>query len=514
MIPLDPETAVVSILDLININYTPMIPLDPETAVQWYEGLRQLTPNTKANNICPMTSLKKHWMKLCFMVNPSGKISVRSISRTFASGRAEKMIMQCLKDLGFPGGKCDEIEPAAFTFEKFYELYHKICPRTDIEDLFRELSLEKNHLTVPQLIEFFNEQQRDPRLNEILFPYYDRKRLLQIIQAYENDTNFIRREWLGLDGFCRYLMSDENAPVFLDRLDIYMDMDQPLAHYFINSSHNTYLIGRQFGGRSSVEMYRQVLLAGCRCVELDCWDGRNEDQEPIITHGKAICTDILFKDVIQVIKETAFITSEYPVILSFENHCSKPQQYKMAKYCEDILGDLLLKKPLESSPLEPGVPLPSPNQLKRKILIKNKRLKPEVEKKNLEAFLRGQENEVSEPGEDPNVILESVDGEEGPLNDIDPTISNTDTDAHPEFSLTKTESSEDDDKIKFKNIDKKVLGEQGNLTADQVEAIMVAYHYIGATTNIHPYLSAMVNYAQPVKFQGFDVAEGIIVNFI
>ncbi len=236
-------------------------------------------------------------------------------------------------------------------------------------------------------------------------------------------------------------MSDENAPVFLDRLELYQEMDQPLAHYFISSSHNTYLTGRQFGGKSSVEMYRQVLLSGCRyvkmvdtrehtlhyiyvawvklfsvihiictfyvyiisrclhvqslcalhpirCVELDCWDGKGEDQEPIITHGKAMCTDILFKvnththssivllltaivtslflaasislykvwlppcvesmilhslfllsspssfsinlffsflllqqDVIQAIKETAFVTSDYPVILSFENHC-------------------------------------------------------------------------------------------------------------------------------------------------------------------------------------------------
>jgi len=33
--------------------------------------------------------------------------------------------------------------------------------------------------------------------------------------------------------------------------------------------------------------------------------------------------------------------------------------------------------------LEAGVPLPSPNQLKRKILIKNKRLKPDVEKRKL-----------------------------------------------------------------------------------------------------------------------------------
>ena len=49
---------------------------------------------------------------------------------------------------------------------------------------------------------------------------------------------------------------------------------------------------------------------------------------------------------------------------------------------------------------------------------------------------------------------------------------------------------------------------QGALTAEEEAALMTSYHYTGATTNIHPYLSAMVNYAQPVKFQGFDVADG------
>ena len=92
------------------------------------------------------------------------------------------------------------------------------------------------------------------------------------------------------------MLSDENAPVFLDRLDIYQDMDQPMPHYYVNSSHNTYLTGRQFGGKSSVEIYRQTLLSGCRCVELDCWDGKGEDEgEVIITHGKAMCTDVYFK---------------------------------------------------------------------------------------------------------------------------------------------------------------------------------------------------------------------------
>lgn len=40
--------------------------------------------------------------------------------------------------------------------------------------------------------------------------------------------------------------------------------------------------------------------------------------------------------------------------------------------------------------LDPGTPLPPPSVLKRKILIKNKRLKPEVEKQELELFKQGQ----------------------------------------------------------------------------------------------------------------------------
>lgn len=38
-------------------------------------------------------------------------------------------------------------------------------------------------------------------------------------------------------------------------------------------------------------------------------------------------------------------------------------------------------------------------------------------------------------------------------------------------------------------------------------AVVQQVPYTGSTTNVHPWLSSMVNYAQPIKFQGFDVAE-------
>ncbi|KAK6012213.1 Phosphatidylinositol-specific phospholipase C, Y domain protein, partial [Ostertagia ostertagi] len=45
------------------------------------------------------------------------------------------------------------------------------------------------------------------------------------------------------------------------------------------------------------------------------------------------------------------------------------------------------------------------------------------------------------------------------------------------------------------------------LTKEEEERIFAEYHYTGATTNIHPLLSSLINYTHPVKFSGFDVAE-------
>ena len=79
-------------------------------------------------------------------------------------------------------------------------------------------------------------------------------------------------------------------------------------------------------------------------ILVDCHDG--DDGQPIINHGgksNILSTSkVLFKDVISdAIKPYAFWKSDYPLILSIENHCSFKQQDVMADHLKSILGELL-----------------------------------------------------------------------------------------------------------------------------------------------------------------------------
>lgn len=78
------------------------------------------------------------------------------------------------------------------------------------------------------------------------------------------------------------------------------------------------------------------------------------------------------------INKSAFVASPYPVILSIENHCSLQQQARMAHIFQTTFGEKLVSKFLFDSDYNEEPVLPSPTQLKHKILIKNKKLVTEI----------------------------------------------------------------------------------------------------------------------------------------
>ncbi|XP_041595634.1 1-phosphatidylinositol 4,5-bisphosphate phosphodiesterase epsilon-1 isoform X5 [Vulpes lagopus] len=198
--------------------------------------------------------------------------------------------------------------------------------------------------------------------------------ILSIIQKFEPSISMCHQGLLSFEGFARFLMDKDNFASKNDESrENIKDLQLPLSYYYIESSHNTYLTGHQLKGESSVELYSQVLLQGCRSVELDCWDG--DDGMPIIYHGHTLTTKIPFKEVVEAIDRSAFINSDLPIIISIENHCSLPQQRKMAEIFKTVFGEKLVAKFLFESDFSDDPMLPSPDQLRRKVLLKNKKLK-------------------------------------------------------------------------------------------------------------------------------------------
>ncbi|XP_066524170.1 1-phosphatidylinositol 4,5-bisphosphate phosphodiesterase beta-1 isoform X3 [Hoplias malabaricus] len=458
--------------DMVNITYLNFMAFQEEVAKEWAEELFSLASNLLAQNMNREASLEKAYTRLKLQPNQEGRIPVKNIFRMFSADR--KRVETALESCNLPSGRNDSIPLEDLTSDIYKSFIANICPRPEISQIFADLGAKgKNFLSMEQMTDFINNKQRDPRLNEILYPPLKTEQTQILMEKFEPSHSMIEKGQISVEGFSRYLISDENGVIPPEKLDQSEDMTFPLSHYFINSSHNTYLTAGQLAGNSSVEMYRQVLLSGCRCVELDCWKGRTAEEEPVITHGFTMTSEIIFKEVIEAIAECAFKTSPFPVILSFENHVDSPkQQAKMAEYCRLIFGDALLTEPLEKYPLESGVPLPSPHELMGKILIKNKKSHPKPADGSTKKKLSEQ---ASNTNSDSSSVFEPSSPSAGPA-------------ASAEVEAEEDEEEDDDDDDCKKSMDEGTAGSEAFATEE---------------------MSTLVNYIQPTKFHSFETSKKV-----
>ncbi|XP_040918085.1 1-phosphatidylinositol 4,5-bisphosphate phosphodiesterase eta-2a isoform X2 [Toxotes jaculatrix] len=338
-----------------------------EEARTWITGLKYLMAGiSDEDSLAKRQRTRDQWLKQTFTEadkNGDGSLSISEVLQLLHKLNVN-LPRQKVKQM-FKEADTDDNQ-GTLGFEEFCSFYKMMSTRRDLYLLMLTYSNHKDHLNTDDLARFLETEQKMTKVTK--------DHCLEIINKFEPCSENQKEAVLGIDGFTNYMRSPAGDIFNPEHYNVIQDMNQPLCNYFIASSHNTYLMGDQLMSQSRVDMYAWVLQAGCRCVEVDCWDG--QDGEPIVHHGYTLTSKILFKDVIETINKYAFAKNDYPVILSIENHCSVPQQKKMAQYLIEILGD---KLDLSNIKADESGRLPSPETLKGKILVKGKKLPPNID---------------------------------------------------------------------------------------------------------------------------------------
>eukprot|EP00070_Physeter_catodon_P019777 XP_023980198.1 1-phosphatidylinositol 4,5-bisphosphate phosphodiesterase eta-1 isoform X2 [Physeter catodon] len=341
-------------LDLITSN--------PEEARTWITGLKYLMAGiSDEDSLAKRQRTHDQWVKQTFEEadkNGDGLLNIEEIHQLMHKlnvNLPRRKVRQMFQE-----ADTDENQ-GTLTFEEFCVFYKMMSLRRDLYLLLLSYSDKKDHLTVEELAQFLKVEQK---MTNVTTDY-----CIDVIRKFEVSEENKAKNVLGIEGFTNFMRSPACDIFNPLHHEVYQDMDQPLCHYYIASSHNTYLTGDQLLSQSKVDMYARVLQEGCRCVEVDCWDG--PDGEPVVHHGYTLTSKILFRDVVETINKHAFVKNEFPVILSIENHCSVQQQRKIAQYLKGIFRD---KLDLSSVDTGETKQLPSPQSLKGKILVKGKKL--------------------------------------------------------------------------------------------------------------------------------------------
>ena len=268
--------------------------------------------------------------------------------------------------------KADSTGTAKLSFHNFKEFHRRLKRRMDIKEIYTIITADHAEgLDLQQFLGFLQHTQHiDVEANRAkwveTFTKFVGKAELKSTNASPMPPSMLNKTLtrMSFEAFSSFLCSEDNN-MQIDKASE-TRFTRPLNEYFISSSHNTYLLGRQVAGSSSTEAYIRALQHACRCVEIDCWDG--PEGRPVVMHGRTMTKSVPFQDCISVIRKYAFIASPYPLVLSLEVHCNAEQQQIMVDIMVKEFGDRLIREPYMTNVLT----LPSPEDLKYKILAKVK----------------------------------------------------------------------------------------------------------------------------------------------
>ncbi|NXT83121.1 PLCD4 phosphodiesterase, partial [Zapornia atra] len=359
-----------------------------EEAQCWVQGLRQLIeprsfPLTSA--LVPGTWIRDWFQKAD--KNKDGRMNFKEVQRLLKMMNVDMNEDHALRLFQ----AADKSESGTLEGEEFVLFYKALTQREEVQSLFQDFSEDGKKLTLLELVDFLRQEQLEQEGTEEL--------AMELIDKYEPSETARARHVLSADGFLMYLCSPEGSIFNPHHRVLWQDMSQPLCHYFISSSHNTYLIEDQIRGQSSIEGYIRALKRGCRCLEVDCWDGPNG--EPMVYHGHTFTSKIPFREVVSTLGKTSWGSSFSPPPLTGASPPSSHPQRTEPSYPSPswVLKGVCGADPSSAGSwgaASPKSPSPTLQELKHKILLKGKKIG------RLEDTLDGPGDEAPDASDDDN----------------------------------------------------------------------------------------------------------------
>ncbi|KAG9345857.1 hypothetical protein JZ751_009013 [Albula glossodonta] len=192
--------------------------------------------------------------------------------------------------------------------------------RKEIQHIFDHYACGGDRLPTAGLLQFLRRDQGEASADDEVAE--------SLIDEYEIDETEREKKMMTFNGFLRYMESRSCCVLNQEHTRVYQDMDLPLCHYFISSSHNTYLTADQLVGKSHLFAYKRSPASQCKMADAE--------------KSLLIEKNTLYEQLVNGVGG------------------GHPQQQVMAHYLTSILGDKLLDSSLD---LSSATELPSPQVL-------------------------------------------------------------------------------------------------------------------------------------------------------
>eukprot|EP01012_Entosiphon_sulcatum_P006142 TRINITY_DN12870_c0_g1_i1.p1 TRINITY_DN12870_c0_g1~~TRINITY_DN12870_c0_g1_i1.p1 ORF type:complete len:947 (+),score=295.17 TRINITY_DN12870_c0_g1_i1:136-2976(+) len=287
---------------------------DEMTCINWLKGLNfLLRDSARFYEVNPMAIDKRRlWLSATGSTSAGASLRKSDAKRLLT----EKLNAEWSKAFDNKWDDVMERQKRAMTEKEFGEWFQRLKFHDDAEALWqRYVGAKKTKMRVPEFQNFLETEQKE---------FLSEEECERLFKQLTGSASGVSKYDFNMYLTCSSL----NSALHPDTREVYQNMRKPFQSYHIATLYNSN------EGRTKQNITKALKL-GIRCFHFPLWGSKKLVYvgDPKEKLGQAPLAEVL-----ELLKQDAWMKSKYPIILLIENHLEKTQQILAAELFKDILG--------------------------------------------------------------------------------------------------------------------------------------------------------------------------------